>query len=64
MRADGPPFGICRQWAGETLNLLRVEPNINEIGLDFETGKFNNLIVDQPAGAVPVGPRYKTRSSR
>ena len=23
-------FGICRQWAGETLNLLRVEPNINE----------------------------------
>ena len=22
--------GICRQWAGETLNLLRVEPNINE----------------------------------
>ena len=24
-----PPF-ICRQWAGETLNLLRVEPNINE----------------------------------
>ena len=22
--------GICRQWAGETLNLVRVEPNNNE----------------------------------
>ena len=26
----GPPFGIRRQWAGETLNLLRAEPNNNE----------------------------------
>ena len=50
----GPLFGIWSRWAGETLNLLRVEPNNNERERLVTTIRTRSFTVTGHRAGMPV----------